>query len=793
MIVFAPNSIWILLFALLAAGGMWRLYRSGHPHLRKPFVWLLPLLRAVAVFLVIITLTEPTLRRSVEEQRLSRLRFVVDESASMSVTDENLPVDQKVEIALAHGWLNELEIDLTGIRKIAALRETLRNSTRADASLERARNATTLLADADVDDISAEARSLLREDWVPSVARRRQIQVNGFARRLEQIETKLRADFARNFDGKIPDFDEQSRLQRVRHLLETVDELKTDHEVTIESLDLTGPLTDLTAITPPGANPAQAETIILLSDGRHHGKSDPGDTAALWADAGAQLFTIAFGDTKPRTDLILAETRQPRRITPGDLISGALVIYDSMPAGQTLKVEITDQDTTEVLWTDEIETSGEGSRVLSFAFRVAAENRNLPSLLNLAARVHEVTGEASTDNNAMPMPVFLSPPPRSSMLVIDGRPRWDSRYLRNIFRRDPAWTTDANFSPRETALPDEKSLKSHDLIVLGEVPATVVPAQTLATLETHVREGAGLLLIDGPREELRTLLKDHPLSPVTWFDAPQWLDRPLLALTTEGALEPALTLAPNKADNEAIWSYLPAPHRALRVRPKAGATILAEARSETGNTPLLVTQMLGKGRVLYISSDESWRWRYQKGDEYHTRYWQQLARWVMAEPFLIHTDEAEFDLDRLRIRQGEKATIRARFPELRDFEAVVKRDNQEILRTNGTIEDLDPGQYEVSLAGIENTTIPLTVIEPTSMEETVTHANPLLLAKMAERGNGEFLGEQDFPKLISLLASKRAVITTTDSTPIWQSFGWMSVIVLLVAIELFLRKRARLL
>lgn len=40
---------------------------------------------------------------------------------------------------------------------------------------------------------------------------------------------------------------------------------------------------------------------------------------------------------------------------------------------------------------------------------------------------------------------------------------------------------------------------------------------------------------------------------------------------------------------------------------------------------------------------------------------------------------------------------------------------------------------------IENTTIPLTVIEPSSMEETVTHANPQLLLEMAARGNGVFL------------------------------------------------------
>ena len=682
-------------------------------------------------------------------------------------------------------------MDLEEIRRIADLKESLQASTRPTASLEQARDATSRLAEGGLDQLSAQAKALLREDWTPSVAGRRQLEINGLTQELATLESALRAEFCQSFDRDIPGFEINSRLARVRHLLESVESLKSEHEVTIETLGQPDSLTDLSAISPPQSVSSQAETIVLLSDGRHHADSvKPGDAAALWASAGAQLMTVGFGSTEPQTDLILTDTHQPRRLAPHDLISGALEIYDSMPPGQPLKVDISNEDTGDILWTDEVETSGEGARVLSFAFRITQDADELPTLLRLFARIHPVAGEARTDNNSMPMPVFLSAPPQSSMLVIDGRPRWDTRYLRNIFRRDPTWQTDVSFAPHQESLPDEDTLKSYDLIVIGEVPSEVVSDQHLTWLEEHVRSGAGVILIDGPREELRQLLNDHSLSPAAWFDAPQWLDRPHLALTHDGALEPALTLAPNKADNEAIWSYLPAPHRAIRARPKAGATILAEARSESGNTPLLITHTLGSGRVLYISSDESWRWRYQKGDEYHTRYWQQLARWIMAEPFLVHTEEVEFDLDHLRIRQRETATVRIRSKVEQEFEAVVKRDDEEVLRTSELIEGLQPGDYTVSLVGVRDTTIPLKVIEPTSIEETVTHANPHLLKRMAERGNGEFLHEHEFAELLNILKSRRAVVTKVDSITIWQSAAWLIGIVLLVAVELFFRKRA---
>lgn len=799
MIQLAPNAFWVLLLAAAAAGAMWLLYRRGSPQLRRPYVWLLPLLRSTAVFLLVFTLAEPMLRRNVEHEILSKLRFVVDESTSMRVTDAELPVDEKVEIAIAHGWLDEAGGDLKPLEeawRVQKIRKALVDATRSNASLDQAREATAKLAEAEFGELSAAAKALLREDWIPSVARRRQIEIGEFVRELAELESGFRSEFAAEFDGETARFDRSTRLERVRNLLKSAEKLKGDHEVSVEALGQDGGMTDLTAIAPPGRNPGQSETIILLSDGRHHAdSSEPGDVAALWRNAGAQLFTVGLGSTVPRPDLILTNTHQPRRIAPGDLISGAIEIYDSMPSGQQLLVEIVDENSGEVLWSDEVETLGEGLRVLSFAFQTPDDDRELPVLLNFVARVSDLDGEARDDNNSMPMPVFLTSPPQSSMLVIDGRPRWDSRYLRNIFSRDPSWTTDANFAPHQNVLPDEETLKSYDLIVIGEVPSSVVSDQHLVWLEEHVRAGTGLILIDGSREELRDLFGgDNPLSPVSWIDAPQWLDRPHLALTAEGAREPALTLAPNKADNEAIWSYLPAPHRAIRTRPKAGATVLAEARSESGNTPMLVTQSIGYGRVLYISSDESWRWRYQKGDEYHTRYWQQIARWIMAEPFLVRTDEAEFDLDRLRIRRGESAMIRVRFQEPRtEFEAVVTLDGAEILRTTDLIENLEPGRYEVQLAGVEGTAIPFRVIEPISMEETVTHADPQLLREMAERGGGEFVGEAEFPDLLKILEGKKAVVTTTDSISIWQSFGWLGLIVALVAAELFLRKRAGLL
>ncbi|MFT5467734.1 MAG: putative membrane protein [Verrucomicrobiales bacterium] len=804
MIQFAPHILLTLVLALGAAAAMWFLYRRGSPNLRKPFVWLLPMLRSSAVFLLVITLAEPMLRRSVDQQLLSQIRFIVDDSASMNVSDANLPLDKKVEIGLAHGWLDQSGLDLTKLReaqRIAEFRSSLLKSTRASASLDQAKDAVSRLAEADTPEISVQARALLREDWIPSRARQIQAQLNRFTRNLSEIESKLRAEFREAAgDLDLAEFDQKSRIERVRDVLKFAADLEGEHEVVVETAGTTNGLTDLTAIDPPGANAAQTETLVLLSDGRHHADSvAPGDAAALWFSAGAEVLTVGFGSTEPAADLILTNTHQPRRVAPGDTIRGTIEIYDSMPAGQQLLIEIANAD--EVVWSDELETNGEGSRILAFAFQAPVEMSELPKLLSYTTRIQAVEGEFRGENNSIPMPVFLSMPTPAGILVLDGRPRWEARYIRNIFERDPNWRVESNFAPQETALPTREELAKFDLIVIGEVPAETVSDQHIAWFEEFVRAGGGLIFIDGPRQELRAVFetRNADLSPVTWFDAPQWMDDPRLELTRDGTLEPALTLASNRADNEAIWSYLPAPQRAIRVHPKAGATVLAEVKSESGNTPLLISQTLGDGQILHVASDESWRWRYQKGDEYHTRFWRQLARWVMAEPFLVASEGSAFDVDQLRIRAGESVRVRARNPASTAAEAVLLKDGEELSRVSidfgrsAAIEPPGPGFYELRLASAELPQIPLTVVAASSLEETITHADQQLLAEMARRGGGEFFAEEDFRRLPEILASKKAIVTQIDSTAIWQTFSWLALIVILVSTELFFRKRAGLL
>ena len=50
--------------------------------------------------------------------------------------------------------------------------------------------------------------------------------------------------------------------------------------------------------------------------------------------------------------------------------------------------------------------------------------------------------------------------------------------------------------------------------------------------------------------------------------------------------------------------------------------------------PLLATHYYGKGQVLFVGFEESWRWRYNAADKYFARFWGQII-YQMALPHLL--------------------------------------------------------------------------------------------------------------------------------------------------------------
>ena len=494
-----------------------------------------------------------------------------------------------------------------------------------------------------------------------------------------------------------------------------------------------------------------------------------------------------------------------------------------------------------MLWREDLTTTNAGLRRVDFEFavedladRLGAAGGDLTRetvRLDLEARLVPLAGETDGANNARPLRLAAALGGRR-ILILDGRPRWETRYLRNALGRDPRYAVrtvihhDASEAlPRGDGpgqFPDTRAgLLGFDLILFGEFPAAALTAEEAGWVREFVEtRGGGLIFVDGSRGLLGDL-PDPPLAdllPVRRGTGPPPAKPGPLRLTDAGAALDALRLEPDAEANRALWSALPAPHVLVPTEALPDATVLVEVGEGADARPAVVTRTFGAGRVVYLSFDETWRWRYRAADTYHQRAWNQLAAFAMPRPYAVRDAFAALDAGAVEYAPGQSAAVRAtlrdadgRPAEGRVVDAILSRDGREVGTVTlspdpavpggyrGATPPLEPGEYAVRLraagfaADALKATTGFAVAPPDAGETADTAADFALLAAMAEASGGAALREEDAGRLIGLLAPLSDGRVVETDTPIWQSYWWFAAILIPLSVEWALRKRAGLL
>jgi hypothetical protein len=75
---------------------------------------------------------------------------------------------------------------------------------------------------------------------------------------------------------------------------------------------------------------------------------------------------------------------------------------------------------------------------------------------------------------------------------------------------------------------------------------------------------------------------------------------------------------------------------------------------------VIAAQPYGLGKVLWIGTDATWRWRHRVGDAYHHRFWGQAVRWAASGKLGAGNDRVRFGPVRPRVAEGEAVRLQAR-------------------------------------------------------------------------------------------------------------------------------------
>src|SRR6185369_8181187 len=144
-------------------------------------------------------------------------------------------------------------------------------------------------------------------------------------------------------------------------------------------------------------------------------------------------------------------------------------------------------------------------------------------------------------------------------------------------------------------------------------------------------------------------------------------DKPVrLELTAAGRANPMLRLSDKDEENIALWKQLPPVYWVARVsRPKPAAEVLLvdpdpARESRFGKMPVVAYQQYGLGQVMFVGTDNTWRWRKNAGDIYYTALWGQIAQRVSLQHLLGVSKKTQLSTDRQNYLTGDRVSIYAR-------------------------------------------------------------------------------------------------------------------------------------
>ncbi len=265
---------------------------------------------------------------------------------------------------------------------------------------------------------------------------------------------------------------------------------------------------------------------------------------------------------------------------------------------------------------------------------------------------------------------------RIRILHLNGRPSWDSRYLREVLANNPrvdllsffilrnlgddvvAPTSELSLIPFPSNLLFDDYLSSFDLIIFQNFKyEPFIDKKYLSNIRKYVEKGGAFLMVGGELSfqggsYSRTPIED--ILPVSFKDVEKhFVDTEFLPkISDEFSNHPILRL--EKELNDEVWSALPPLHGTnLGLVAEKDAYVLLKKESES---PILVAGEFGKGRTALLATDSAWSWGFGRaGARYFHRFWNNVIDWLIAEP---ETRRLQLESDKERYREEEQVLIK---------------------------------------------------------------------------------------------------------------------------------------
>jgi hypothetical protein len=571
------------------------------------------------------------------------------------------------------------------------------------------------------------------------------------------------------------------------------------------------------------------EAAILITDGGQNAGRDPRELAPSLA--GTRLHIVPIGNTKMQRDVILHHTHAPKAVLQNDqvVLDTIVTAYDCEK--ERLQIELLDNNTVVDRQMINVTTEVFDSRV-QLRWKAAQLGKH-----TLSFRVIPVSEERTEENNAAKADVHVMED-KIRVLIADNFPRWETRYLINLFKRDDRIAFEQMlFEPQpmtgygfRTDFPKTlEEWSKYRIVILGDVLPTQLTPDRQRALKEYVTEGGGNLIIVAGKDAMPEAYVSQPLGALLPVEAGQRAlpDNPFyLHLTDEGSMTLATQIADNPGLSEKLWremsERLPvyAMSEFSKPKPTTHSLIWASLNksgfnpSDSNTRSFLAWQYVGAGRVVYIAAPVTYQLRYRQGDTFHYRFWGQLLRWAVARDLAEGSQTVRLSTDKSRYEHGESVQVSVRLRQL-DGRAVsgaaiqvsalnegkvvqeipVREDANRPGSYYGQLEQLPVGPNKLQVSGdaIKNLLaaekyrrpVELTVnIDPSGVLE-LRHplCNLPLLREIADASGGMIVPPTGLKAALSQLNLDPEVLENVTKKPLWNRWDLFWIFILCLSLE----------
>ncbi len=309
---------------------------------------------------------------------------------------------------------------------------------------------------------------------------------------------------------------------------------------------------------------------------------------------------------------------------------------------------------------------------------------------SLSIFIPQQFGESLVSNNSFNLSMKVVRD-KIRILMVSGNPSMNYRFMRIALKNDPSIdllsfvilrtpsdilnvpTQEQSLIPFPVETLFSKEIKTFDLLIFDNLKYTLyLSPYHLESIKEFVRGGGGFAMIGGPNllNEGSLMTPIGEILPVRFAEKEYYRrdSKVGVRLSRAGVSHPIMRLSSDIAGDDSqrlsLWQEMPSLDGINLLEPKSSATVLLES-ADGIPWPILTVSNYGKGRVLTLATDYSWKWDIGmvakgKGNLAYLRLVDRIVRWLTKDPGL---DPLQITLPESPGATGQEIELRIRFSE----------------------------------------------------------------------------------------------------------------------------------